>query len=155
MFLVRMVYICVYLVPGGSRTGPFPHLSLTPLFSPAGPILWLLASLSLYKMIWNSRWDPVRYPWGLPSHGTEAVTRLPSSSSCSPPLPAGIPKFYRWLSERYPQLNQPVKKYGVPVRVEARLFSHARRDFIMQQQDRRRGVAAPRFFIAPHPAALS
>ena len=27
---------------------------------------------------------------------------------------AGIPKFYRWLSERYPLVNQPIAETNVP-----------------------------------------
>jgi hypothetical protein len=29
-------------------------------------------------------------------------------------VPTGIPKFYRWLSERYPLVNQPIAETNVP-----------------------------------------
>ncbi len=52
---------------------------------------------------------------------TEGQRRRLSSPTSKPPprtlrpSHAGIPKFYRWLSERFPLVNEPVGAAAVPV----------------------------------------
>ena len=53
---------------------------------------------------------PVSCPTGLSLFDSSQIYRLSVSSLL---FDMGVPKFYRWISERYPCLSQVIKEYQV------------------------------------------
>ncbi len=60
------------------------------------------------------RRDVARFPGAHSHHSTNPPTLTPPHTHHTHLPPPGIPKFYRWLSERYPLINQPGGAAVVP-----------------------------------------
>ena len=60
--------------------------------------------------IWHAGSNAHSLLKAVPSHGADD-----HPSAISSRLAAGIPKFYRWLSERFPLVNEPVGAAAVPI----------------------------------------
>ena len=96
----------------------------------------------------------ILWPPPLPSADLFLFFRRRSSHLFSSPSPAhtraGIPKFYRWLSERYPLVNQPVLGTHVP---------EVDNLYLVRAREKREGEGAKRgrvfFFRTPPPVFVA